>query len=264
MTTAFKSMDKLIVNPMLKPLYAPFRSVAVNNLLAAWRFGNGLTDLSGNGKTLTAVGAPTIGAYYISGDKANGYLTNVADGLERTIIAIYRHTLAQDSYIYPVGNLSQLSGASGIGFGIKANSSSPSALSRRSILVGSTSKSAALYGVADGTAEPLTNRSLFAWQAAGVSGAGNSAYNFIPTISTGLIAATLAAGANLAARDVTESAAPSYYRLAVWRDNSTPATTYSNVDIAEILVFDRLLTLAELQAQYAYDKAYMSVLGVSI
>lgn len=86
MTSIIRCLDVEIENPQLKPVYVPF--VAEPGLIAGWRFGSGMNDLSGNGNTLTAIGAPTSDNFFISGDKDNGFMTTVPDGLQRTLVAI--------------------------------------------------------------------------------------------------------------------------------------------------------------------------------
>ncbi|EUL55740.1 hypothetical protein P848_02401 [Klebsiella aerogenes UCI 45] len=54
MTTIIRNKDVIIANPQLKPIYTPF--VAEPGLLAAWRFGDGMDDLSNNANTLTPIG----------------------------------------------------------------------------------------------------------------------------------------------------------------------------------------------------------------
>ncbi len=62
MTTIIRNKDVIIANPQLKPIYTPF--VAEPGLLAAWRFGDGMDDLSGNANTPDGDWLPDKGEYF--------------------------------------------------------------------------------------------------------------------------------------------------------------------------------------------------------
>lgn len=176
MTTIIRNKDVVIENPQLKPIYTPFTSEP--GLIAGWRFGNGMADLSGNGNSLTAIGTPTVDSYFISGDKDNGYKSTVPDGYQRTLVAIWRNHSATDAYAYPVGNLAQSSSTTGIGVGLKSNSSSSSNLSRLSGNVGGNTTTANLLAIADGPTDTYANRLNFRWAAFSIDGNGNAANLF--------------------------------------------------------------------------------------
>lgn len=260
MTTIIRNKDVVIQNPQLKPIYTPF--VAEAGLLAAWRFGNGLSDLSGNGHTLSAVGAPTRGNYYITGDKNNGYLTSVPDGLQRTLVAVWRNNKTLATFGYPVGNLSQSVTITGVGVGLF--SSSASTLNRNSGGVGNALKTDALLARAPGPDESYESRLKFRFAALSVDGAGNAANLYLPAANSALIPATLTSGANLANRSILEAGLSSFYRLINWRDPSTPDSAETALDVAEVLIFDRPLDLAALQRTYQRSQNYISGYGQTI
>lgn len=263
MTTIIRNKDVIIANPQLKPIYTPF--TAEPGLLAAWRFGDGMDDLSGNANTLTAVGSPTKGEFFISGDKDNGFITSVPDGLQRTLIAVWRNHSTADAYAYPVGNLAQSSSSQGIGLGLKSNSSSSSNLSRISGNAGGNTTTSSLLAIADGPADTYANRLNFRWAAFTIDGAGNAANLFVPAMNTALIPATLASGANLGTREITEGGVSSMYRLIAYRNPKIPASLPgSAIDVAEVLIFDRALDLAALQRTCQRSKQYMSLYGQTI
>ncbi|HCA3644149.1 TPA: hypothetical protein ACHT11_004817 [Klebsiella pneumoniae] len=263
MTTIIRNKDVIIANPQLKPIYTPF--TAEPGLLAAWRFGDGMDDLSGNANTLTAVGSPTKGEFFISGDKDNGFITSVPDGLQRTLIAVWRNHSTADAYAYPVGNLSQQASAYGVGIGLKSSSSSSANIVRYSGNAGGVSYSGNLYGVADGPADAYANRMNFRWAAFTVDGAGNAANLYLPKLNPALIPATISSGANLATRDITESGVNSLYRLIAFRSPTLPPNLPgTDIDVAEVLIFDRPLDLAAQQRTYARSQQYMSGYGQSI
>ncbi|MBA8302486.1 hypothetical protein HVX57_18765 [Klebsiella michiganensis] len=263
MTTIIRNKDVVIENPQLKPIYTPF--VAEPGLMAGWRFGNGMVDLSGNGNTLTAIGVPTVDSFFISGDKDNGYKSSVPDGYQRTLVAIWRNHSTTDAYAYPVGNLAQSSSSQGIGLGLKSNSSSSSNLSRISGNAGGNTTTSSLLAIADGPTDTYANRLNFRWAAFTIDGAGNAANLFVPAMNTALIPATLASGANLGTREITEGGVSSMYRLIAYRNPAIPASLPgSAIDVAEVLIFDRALDLAALQRTYQRSKQYMSLYGQTI
>ncbi|MEJ4043484.1 hypothetical protein [Erwinia sp. SLM-02] len=263
MTTIIRNKDVVISNPQLKPIYTPFN--AESGLLAAWRFGDGMTDLSNNNNTLTPVGSPGTGEYYISGDKNNGFLTSVPDGLQRTLIAVWRNHSTTDAYAYPVGNLAQSASTQGIGVGLRSNSSSSANLIRVSGSAGGSLSSGGLLANADSPADAYANRNNFRWAAFTVNGPANTANLYLPKLSAALIPATIASGANLATRDITEGGVSSLYRLIAFRNPAIPASVAgSDIDVAEVLIFDRELDLAALQRTYARSQQYLSGYGQSI
>ncbi|HDU4375789.1 TPA: hypothetical protein RFS90_001312 [Klebsiella aerogenes] len=263
MTTIIRNKDVIIANPQLKPIYTPF--VAEPGLLAAWRFGDGMDDLSNNANTLTPIGAPVTGEYYISGDKDNGFITSVPDGLQRTLIAVWRNHSSSDAYAYPVGNLAQSASAQVIGIGLKSNSSASSNLIRTSGNAGGISKTGNLLAIADGPSETYANRVNFRWAAFTVDGASNKANLYLPKLNASLIPATIASGANLATRDITEGGISSMFRLIAFRDPSMPPNLPgTDIDVAEVLIFDRALDLSGLQRTYARSKSYLASFGQDI
>ncbi|HBW9854347.1 TPA: hypothetical protein MFX39_09000 [Klebsiella pneumoniae] len=263
MTTIIRNKDVVIESPQLKPIYTPF--VAEDGLLAGWRFGDGLNDLSGNGNSLSAVGSPVSEGYFISGDKDNGYKTTVPDGLQRTLVAVWRNHSAIDAYAYPVGNLAQSASNQGIGVGLKSNSSSSSNLSRISGNAGANASARPLLAIADGPADSYANRLSFRFAAFTIDGAGNVANLYVPSLNSALIPATLASGANLATRNITEGGLSSTYRIIAFRDPAIPGSLPGTaIDVAEVLIFDRALDLAALQRTYQRSKLYLAGYGQTI
>ncbi|QHA85529.1 hypothetical protein [Serratia rhizosphaerae] len=256
MTTIIRNLDMEIKNPTLPPLYEPFASVP--GLIAGWRFGEGFTDLSGNGHTLKEVGTPSVGEYFVAGDKDNGFITDVPDGMQRTLIAVYRQAADVNTFGYPVGNIVQ--NASANGEGIAITDVSVTSLRRRSAYIGGKSYNEKLYGTAAGPAEATATRNNFAFSAVTIDGAGNTAGFFIPSANADIIPATLASGVNLAERSITESGAESFYRIIAWRNSNLPPVPPSSPNtglaVAEVLIYDRPLSLTDLNTQYGRSKRY--------
>lgn len=253
MTTMIRNLDMEIQNPSLTPIYEPFASVP--GLMQGVRVGDGLVDLSGNGYTVAPIGTPTLTKYSVIGDKNNGFVTNVPDGLQRTIIAVYKQASDTATFGYPVGNITQQTSAHGVGLAISDVSST--SLRRRSLTVGAKEYNETLYAVAAGPSEGVATRNKFVWTAVTVDGAGNAAGLFIPAANPAIIPATLAAGANLAERTITEGGGDSYYRVIAWRSPTIPpVASASGLEVAEWLIYDRALSLADLQVQYGRSQRY--------
>lgn len=262
MTTIIRSLDLEITDSGLSPIYIPFQSVA--GLIAAWRPGQGgLTDLSGNGHTLTAVGTPIITDLSFIGDQSNGFKTDVPDGLERTIMAVFRHPVAVDtaapasSYGYPISNLMQQASTLGKGFGIVSTSNVSASLSRRNAYVGATAKNSTLLSVATGPADSLSSRTSFTFVGADTSGANLSANMYYPLNSDSLQAGVLDTSAGTLATRATGV----NFNIMCWEDTSTPPTPYSGIEVIEVLIYDHQLSLADYRSQYAQSKAYAKSIG---
>ncbi|WP_129543805.1 hypothetical protein [Serratia sp. 1D1416] len=253
MTTIIRDLDTDLSDSGLPPLYEPFASVA--GLIAGWRFGEGFTDLSGNRHVIKEIGTPSVGEFYIRGDKNNGFITDVPDGQQRTLIAVHRHSADVNSFGYPVSSITQQTSTTGVGLAISDVSSA--SVHRRSLNVGGQAYNQPLYGVAGGPSEAVQSRNKFAFTAITVDGAGNTAGLYVPSASQNLIPATIAEGVNLANRIITEPGGVSYYRLIAWRSPTIPSTgVESGLDLAEVLFYDRALSLEELQIQYGRSQRY--------
>ncbi|KLE69870.1 hypothetical protein YA15_09215 [Klebsiella aerogenes] len=102
----------------------------------------------------------------------------------------------------------------------------------------------------------------FRWAAFSVDGAGNVANLYLPKQNAALIPATIASGANLATRDITEGGVSSLYRLIAFRSPTIPPNlSGTDIDVAEVLVFDNALNFAALQRTYARSQAYLASFG---
>ncbi|HDT0777524.1 TPA: hypothetical protein QIC26_003634 [Klebsiella aerogenes] len=122
-----------------------------------------------------------------------------------------------------------------------------------------------MYAVADGPVDSYANRTNFRWAAFSVDGAGNVANLYLLKLNASLIPATIAAGANLATRDITEAGASSLYRLIAFRSPTIPPNlSGTDIDVAEVLVFDSALNFAALQRTYARSQAYQASFGQGI
>lgn len=89
MTTLIKASGVKFNNPNL-PNVSP---MVTDGLIAAWRPNSstmGLLDLSGNGHTLTQVGNPILKSGSIIVDKNNGFITDVAEPFNHTILVVHK------------------------------------------------------------------------------------------------------------------------------------------------------------------------------
>lgn len=87
------------------PVVTPF---VRNGLVGAWRFANGsesLIDLSGNGRQLTEKGSISYSEFGVLGDKDNGFVTDINESSDVTLMAVWRPTSTEDGAKgFAVGN----------------------------------------------------------------------------------------------------------------------------------------------------------------
>lgn len=259
--------DSVIKNPKFPALYVPFNTVG--GCIAAWR-GDFSKDLTGNGHTLTRVGSPNQSVNTVLCNKDNGFITDVPDGADRTLVVIYRNpaTVAAPNQTYAnvVGNLSQVAPADGVGIGIVQSTAVSLDLNQMSGCVGADKKGTTLFSKVMAPADkPVTNSLNWNWAALSVSGETNSCGMYIPSLSSSLIRGVNNGGVQLKNRWMTnQDGSPAPYRIGCWRDPTTPATASSSVEIAFVAIFDKGLLLADLKQQYAYDQFYAAQIDIRI
>lgn len=264
MTTAIRAIGYKTPNTSLRPMFIPVNTApgAMAHLCRDFD-----KDYSGNNHSVQLVGTPQKTKFGYLCDKFNGLLTTVPDGIDRTLIVVYRQpvNVTPQSYIYPFGNLSQQGTVDGVGIGIRS-AQVPTGKNTVSAIVGASVKTDPYLGYAQANAQEPTSALNWQFQALIVNGTGNSAALYIPWQLNELVPATLASGANLANRSIKENGNPSFYRVGAWRDNSTPGVTaaQSKVEVAEVLVFPGALTMAQIDVQYGYSKQFMAAQGQTL
>lgn len=264
MTTAIRAIGYKTPNTSLRPMFIPVNTIpgAMAHLCRDFD-----KDYSGNNHSVQLIGTPQKTKFGYLCDKFNGLLTTVTDGIDRTLIVVYRQpvNVTPQSYIYPFGNLSQQGTADAVGIGIRSVQV-PTGNNVVSGLIGGNAKNGAYWAYAEANKQDPLSALNWQFQALIVNGSGNSAALYIPWQLNALVPASLASGANLANRNIKENGNPSFYRVGAWRDNSTPGVTaaQSKVEVAEVLVFPGALTMAQIDVQYGYSKQLMAAQGQTL
>lgn len=258
--------DSVIENPQFPPIFVPFN--VIDGCLAFWR-GDFSEDLTGNGHTLTKVGTPTQARLGVSCNKNSGYLTNVPDGINRTLICIHRQPSVlpapDQTYSYPFGNVSQRDTLTGVGIGaIQASAASVNA-NNVTAVVGAAEKTNTLFAKASAASKPAATATQWQWTAFIVDGDNNFAALYIPQQKDEFVMAQLTPGVQLKNRWVTNmDGSPAYYRVGAWRDPSTPLVASASTEVAMAAVFDRPHLISNLRQQYLNDKFWMGQFGYVI
>jgi hypothetical protein len=253
MTTIIRNLDLVIDNPALPIIYGPFASVP--GLIAGWRFSGStpLADLSGNGHVLSAQGTPSQTDHYISGNKTNGYVTDISDALTHTIMCVGRLKGVTNDYSMLVSSLRQSSSANGIGSGLILSSNSGSNISRDTGVIGNTAYNAALAASVPGQAGTYADRLNFRFTALVIDGVAGTAKLFQPKISS--IPITVSASAI-----GTRTVAGRIFRIGSWSD-PTDLSNAGEYEIAEALFYNRAVSDSEVLTQYTRSKNYMAGYG---
>lgn len=251
--------DSVIKNSKFPPMFVPFNTVP--GCIAAWR-GDFSKDVTGNGHVLTKVGNPNQSVNTVLCNKDNGYITDIPDGPNRTLVVIFRNvtTVAPPNQTYsnPIGNLSQIGTGDGVGIGIVQSTAVQLDLNQFSACVGADKKGTTLFSKAMAPQDkPVTNSLKWTWAAFTVDGDSNVCNLYIPSIQDSLIRGVNNGGVQLKNRWMTnQDGSPAPYRIGCWRDPSTPGTASSSVEIAYAAFYDRALLLPDLRQQHGYDMFY--------
>lgn len=104
MTTVIKAVGSVFTNTGLGNI-GPFIR---DGLIGAYRFdqSNYLQDLSGNGNNLTAIGSPVVRDGYAVGNGAVGFNTPILETLNMTLIVVYRRKAGDTNFGFGAGNYS--------------------------------------------------------------------------------------------------------------------------------------------------------------
>lgn len=256
MTTVIRNLDLLIDNPALPVIFGPFTSVP--GLVGGWRFsgGNPLADLSGNGRALSAEGSPSQADYYVTGNKTNGYVTDIGDMLNVTLIVVARLKSSVQDYGPFLSSLRQNASGNGVGVGVVLASNPAANISRDQGVIGNTAYDAALAASVQGQAGTFAERTAFRFIALALDAAAGTARLFQPRLSTVPVTVT---DADISTRTV----AGRVFRIGSW-SNPADLPQPGEYDIAEALIYSRALSDSEVLTQYNRSKTYMAGFGESI
>ena len=229
------------------------RPMVSDGLVAGFVPAKSLKDFTGNGYTLTKSGSPSTTAYGVKGDKSNGYLTNVPQTVAMTILAIYRVTAVGTDYSgmvagvkgadtrgntcsYLAVDVSSANIVNKSGSAAKEVSTGKSVLRQLSASTIGTASSGVTTPWVVGSVQisPPNEISSFSSTDSVITSNNNSAYSFVDRLMTDI------------------NGAPLYNKLIV----NSGLVGAAQVELAEVLFYNRALTKDELITQTAYSKAY--------
>lgn len=219
-----------------------------SGLIGAYRFTGGdvLKDLSGSGNNLTQVGAPTQLGNYVKGDRNNGYDTGILTTPSMTVIAVFRVEAGDPGSGFAVNNYESTSNK---GLALYHSSTGGGAAMLTHL---SDSGVNTIYRP---DVAPYASGEFF-MAAMTMDAVGKKIIHGIP--SNGLDTYNLTATQNL-----TDPKLISNSTLKIMAFSGA-GTWSANMNVAEVLVFNRALTATEIQKQYEYSKGVLGKKGISI
>lgn len=219
-----------------------------SGLIGAYRFTDGdvLKDLSGSGNNLTQVGAPTQLGNYVKGDKNNGYDTGILTTPSMTVIAVFRVEAGDPDSGFAVNNYNSIS-SKGLALYHSATGAGAAILTHYS--------ESGINTRYRPDTEPYASGEFF-MAAMSMDAIGKKIIHGIP--SNGLDTYNLTATQNLTDPNLISNSTLKIMVL------SSSGTWTANMNVAEVLVFNRALTVAEIQKQYEYSKGVLGKKGISI
>lgn len=261
--TSFENSSLPIVAPLVR-----------SGLVAAWRLYSGessLYDLSGNGHRLTAVGSPEWTENGVTVGQNDYFVSDVPDSLNRTIIVVSRPVLLEDgsaSDSPAVGNRATINGES-YGLGIWHNGTT-SVQNLNMITTGP-----------DSNDDLVGNTNTFGGSRPRPAGAGPMELAFAAVSYDASNNRTIgrAPRYNVAATSIDWDSASPYPQLGErpltlpdgepnWlRIGNEPGNGSLNAQsvVCEVLIYDGVLSEAQILEQYDYSKAFYSdVFGVDV
>lgn len=277
MTTVFRIKGAHFNNPNF-PLVAPFLR---SGLVGAFRPSGtevSMVDISGAGATVSKVGSPTFTAGGLKGDVQNGYITNIPETVNQTIIVVGRALISDlsspafSSYFagnfYPSATQADRRGMSlffgggsdtpGVGhvdlWGQSFYKNTVSALPENA-----TSTAPRVLDNADIT----TGKSAAtAWYFMAISNdsVGNKSHFYLPALNPNAPFATkdiTALSGSLATRGLLLPPANNPNYLSICSSVSPESVSGVHAEVAEVLFYNRALSTAEIFQQYQASKRFI-------
>lgn len=253
MTTVIRATGSVFNNQSL-PIIAP---LVTDGLVGAFRAGGfGLVDVSGNSRALTVVGSPTATEYGLRGNGTNGLMTDIGEPKTLTLMTISRVRKVDGVFkrAFVAGNYIVSNPIVGSSFFYAANSSYIQL--KGSFTAVNTDSSAVRSSLEFSNGSLLADITPFIFTAVVIDAAGNTLTSYTPAISQTAkeVVSLTTLNRSLANRPLTVNGKPNYIQIA-----STPSSDLwdGDVEVAEVLIFDKALTQAQIMQQYKYSKAYM-------
>lgn len=268
MTTIIRATGVTFNNPDL-PVVTP---IITNGLVGAFRPSNkigGLVDVSGNGHKMTMAGAPELTSISAKGDKNNGFITDIPDSKDITLMCVSRSIKNPSTGRFSGFVLSNYSGGNDLmrGGGIWYHDQSAGSVVTPILKANSYTKKISDGTYVNATATPKTytagelidgNETAWNFTAMTLNTVTNKQHAYMPATSLAPVATYdhTAAGFNLAQRKLTlDNGQPNFFRVINILDSGNWTGT---VEVAEVMVFDRALSDSEIMQQYLYSKQYMA------
>lgn len=229
------------------------RPLVTNGLVGGFVPALSLKDTTGNAKTLTKKGSPTITKYGIKGGGVNGYVTNIPETKSLTMTAVFRvHPSGSDYTVRAVGSEFSVSFGGTRGTNISTIPASGAVAIR--------SMSAALLDGTDMTQRSRTADSIptgspteWVFAAIVVDAAANSLSDFT-SVSKKLNSYSNASYDFSSRLLVGSDGVVNFNEIA---SNSQNQATTANVEVAEVLFYDRALSEQEILEQMGYSMMYV-------
>lgn len=268
MTTIIRAAGVTFNNPDL-PVVTP---IITNGLVGAFRPSNkigGLVDVSGNGHKMTTVGAPELTSISAKGDKNNGFITDIPDSKDITLMCVSRSIKNPSTGRFSGFVLSNYSGGNdltrggGIWYHDVSNDISVTPIlkanSHTKDLSDNSFKNATVIGK-NFVTNDLVNGNKTAWNffAMTLNSTSNLQKAYMPKTQLAPVDTFdhTAKGFSLSERKLTlDNGKPNFFRVINIGDSGNWTGT---VEVAEVMVFDRALSDSEIMQQYLYSKKNMA------
>ncbi|HCM0807711.1 hypothetical protein HJ153_02025 [Vibrio parahaemolyticus] len=238
------------------PVVTPF---VRNGLVAAWRFSTGpesLVDLSGNGRQLTERGSVSYSEFGILGDKDNGFLTDINESSDVTLMAVWRAASTEDGAKgFAVGNFfNDTSPDRGLSLWYYRDNANDFIASKSQCHYYNTDTGLLANEVLESKMAPIDQS--FTFSALTVNSNENSQTLYVPKNN---------------AKTVRSDPVKSYVQREIsampFEICSTQDSWGSNgdIEVAEVIIYNKALSEAEVLEQYALSKQfYKAVRGIDV
>lgn len=260
MSVIIKAKNVVFDNPNL-PVLTPMIS---NGLVASFRPTNaslGLIDLSGNGNQLATQGAPQLTANSAIVDKNNGFVTNVRETTDLTLIVVSRaiknpQASGENQWLSMVAGTYYNDRGSSIFTGYNSTKNEVDTLgqSYAKKMTGGTVSSKTVWL---GSQSAATNQTDFKFTALVVKATDNKILTYNPAKQTAplFIYDGSTDGSRLDMRNLSDPTTnqPNYFKLGI---ANVPFGDGKN-EIAEVLIYNRALTQDEIMRQYKFSRDFM-------
>ena len=249
----FSNADLPVLSPMIS-----------NGLVASFRPTNaslGLIDLSGNGNQLTTQGAPQLTANSTIVDKNNGFVTNVRETMDLTLIVVSRaiknpQASGENQWLGMVAGTYYNDRGSSIFTGYNSTKNEVDTLGQsyaKKMADGTVSSKTVWLGSQSAT----TNQTDFKFTALVVKATDNKILTYNPAKQTAPLFAYdgSADGSRLDMRNLADPTTnqSNYFKIGI----ANVPFGDGKAEIAEVLIYNRALTQDEIMRQYKFSQDFM-------